>query len=196
MTATQGTDLATGREQHLVELVDDQGRPTGGASVAAAHTAPGRLHRAFSIVLLDGDDRHLLQQRAEHKTRFALRWANACCGHPAPGQPLLDAAKQRLSEELGLTGVELREAGVHLYRAADPATDRVEYEYDHVLVGRVDSSIAPDPDPAEVRALRWIGATDLEADLDATPERYSPWLAGVVAAWRTGVSGAGPASPR
>lgn len=62
-----------------VELVDPAGRPVGSATVTRAHAPPGRLHRAFSVLLL-APDRHrlLLQQRAAGKTRFPLRWANAC----------------------------------------------------------------------------------------------------------------------
>ena len=47
--------------------------------------------------------RTLLQQRAAAKTRFPLRWANACCGHPAPGEAVTVAAARRLGEELGVT---------------------------------------------------------------------------------------------
>ena len=62
------------------------GRPIGSATVDEAHQAPGQLHRAFSVFLRDADGRVLLQQRAAAKTRFPLRWANTCCGHPAPGE--------------------------------------------------------------------------------------------------------------
>lgn len=70
------------REEHLVELVDDAGRARGQTTVAAAHQPPGRLHRAFSVLLVDPDGQVLLQRRAAVKTRFPLRWANSCCGHP------------------------------------------------------------------------------------------------------------------
>jgi isopentenyl-diphosphate delta-isomerase len=33
---------------------------------------------------------------------------------------------------------------VYVYRALDPVTERVEHEYDHVLVGRLDGE-APRP---------------------------------------------------
>ena len=98
-----------GREEHLVELVDDGGRVLGETTVAAAHQPPGRLHRAFSVLLVDPAGRVLLQQRAAVKTRFPLRWANSCCGHPLPGQSLTDAANRRLTEELGLGPVDLTE---------------------------------------------------------------------------------------
>ena len=45
------------REAHLVELVDSAGRPTGSCSVAEAHTAPGKAHRAFSVLLISDDGR-------------------------------------------------------------------------------------------------------------------------------------------
>ncbi|NUR27975.1 MAG: isopentenyl-diphosphate Delta-isomerase [Catenulispora sp.] len=168
------------REDLLVELVDDFGAPVGEATVLDAHTAPGLLHRAFSVHLLDSDGRRLLQQRAAVKTRFPRRWANACCGHPTPGQSVVDAAAVRLVEELGLSGIDLTEVGVYAYRADDPATGRVEYEHDHVLLGIVDSDeLRPRPDPAEVAALRWVASTELWAELAASPSAYAPWLAGV-----------------
>lgn len=168
------------RERELVELVDGEGRPAGSATVADAHREPGLLHRAFSVLLLDPAGRALLQQRAAVKTRFPLRWANTCCGHPRPGEPVTDAAARRMIEEIGVSGVTLAEIGVYLYRAADPQTGRVEYEYDHVLLGRIDPSAPMSPDPAEVAALHWEYPERLQIALYSTPERYAPWLAGVV----------------
>jgi isopentenyl-diphosphate delta-isomerase len=171
------------RERTLVELVDADGAPAGAATVAEAHTEPGRLHRAFSVLLVDPTGRLLLQQRAAGKTRFALRWANACCGHPAPGEPVVEAAARRVAEELGLRTVELTPVGVYLYRAADPVSRLVEHEYDHVLVGRVPAEPAVAPDPAEVAALRWADPVRLRAELTAAPWLYAPWLEGVVSVW-------------
>ncbi|MFE9693434.1 isopentenyl-diphosphate Delta-isomerase [Micromonospora sp. NPDC005806] len=170
----------TAREGHLVELVDDTGQVLGEATVAAAHQPPGRLHRAFSVLLVDPRGRTLLQQRAAAKTRFPLRWANSCCGHPLPGQSPAEAANRRLAEELGLGPVDLTEVGVYVYYAEDPATGRVEFEYDHVLRADVPADLDTQPDPDEVAALRWVDPHQLEADLDADPRAYAPWLGGVV----------------
>jgi isopentenyl-diphosphate delta-isomerase len=175
-----GTDVPQ-RELELVELVDPEGRPAGSATVADAHREPGRLHRAFSVLLVDPAGRTLLQQRAEVKTRFPLRWANACCGHPRPGESVTAAAARRMVEELGVGAVGLTEIGVYVYRAADPRTGRVEHEYDHVLLGRVDPDAPMRPDPAEVAALRWERPEDLRAALERDPDAYAPWLAGVAA---------------
>ncbi|GAA3230133.1 isopentenyl-diphosphate Delta-isomerase [Dactylosporangium siamense] len=172
------------RESHLVELVDSGGGAVGSATVDAAHRAPGLLHRAFSVVLVDKDGRFLLQQRAAVKTRFALRWANACCGHPTPGEKVTDAAQRRLAEELGVRTVPLHEVGVYVYQAADPSSGRVEFEYDHVLVGSASDISDFSVDPDEVAALEWIAGDELASRLSQSPDLYAPWLAGVVSAWR------------
>lgn len=176
------------REDDLVELVDASGDTVGTATVREAHTAPGRLHRAFSVLLFDAEGRTLLQQRAPVKTRFALRWANTCCGHPAPGVSVVEAATRRLAEELGVTGIPLVDVGVYTYRAEDRATGRVEYEYDHVVVGHVSGELTVTPDPSEVAATRWVPA----AALTPTGEEYAPWLAGVLPVALTSVAGGRP----
>jgi isopentenyl-diphosphate delta-isomerase len=175
------------REEALVELVDVEGVPIGSSTVAEAHAAPGHLHRAFSVILIDDEGRLLFQQRAATKTRFPLRWANTCCGHPAPGEGLVEAASARLHEELGLESVDLRPVGVYVYRALDPVTERVEHEYDHVLVGRVNGQ-APRPDPAEVAALRWASPADVHHEMAIEPWSYAPWLAGVLTVWQAAIA--------
>lgn len=169
----------TARESQLVELVDADGAVIGAATVDEAHRAPGRLHRAFSVFLRDPAGQVLLQQRAATKTRFPLRWANTCCGHPQPGEDVPTAAARRLVEEIGVGGIALAEVGIYSYYAEDPATGRVEYEYDHVLLGDLPHSRTLLPDAEEVAGTRWATLPALRAGLTADPAQYAPWLAGV-----------------
>lgn len=181
-TAGAGGAASAGRERLLVELVDQAGRAIGACSVAEAHAAPARRHRAFSLLLYDHLGRVLVQQRSAAKTRFASRWSNTCCGHPAPGQGTAAAAAARLSAEIGLTGqhtTPLTEIGVLRYRAADTRSGHVECEWDHVLVGTVTGG-TPDPDDAEVFACRWVYPGWLRAEVAARPGSYTPWLPGVL----------------
>ncbi|MEV4705518.1 isopentenyl-diphosphate Delta-isomerase [Actinoplanes sp. NPDC049316] len=180
MSGTHGGDTVTGsRETHLVELVDPDGHAVGQVTVDEAHAAPGMLHRAFSVFLRDPAGRVLLQQRAAVKTRFPLRWANTCCGHPLPEESLQVAAGRRLVEEVGVDGVPLTEVGVYSYYAEDPTTGRVEYEYDHVLVGEVGADLAVLADPDEVADVRWVPLDELGQAIAREPRAYAPWLAGV-----------------
>jgi isopentenyl-diphosphate delta-isomerase len=159
-------------------LVDETDREIGYAEKLEAHRDGGRLHRAFSIVLFDAEGRMLLQQRASAKYHFGGLWTNACCGHPRRGEELLPAARRRLREELGVD-TELRRAFSFRYTATDAGSGLTERELDHVLVGTVDGPVRPDP--AEIDALRWVDPGELSRDLDAHPERYTPWFADVVA---------------
>jgi isopentenyl-diphosphate Delta-isomerase len=167
------------RETQLVELVDAEGQPVGSTTVNEAHQAPGQLHRAFSVFLRAEDGRVLLQQRAASKTRFPLRWANTCCGHPQPGEDVVQAAARRLVEEIGVGGVQLAEVGLYSYYAEDPETGRVEYEYDHVLLGDLPAGRKLLPDPAEVADLRWVSVSELRAGIATDPRAHAPWLNGV-----------------
>jgi isopentenyl-diphosphate delta-isomerase len=167
------------REAQLVELVDADGTPTGWATVDEAHQAPGQRHRAFSVFLRDPEGRVLLQRRAAGKTRFPLRWANTCCGHPGPEEDVAVGAARRLVEEIGVGGVLLSEIGVYSYYAEDPTTGRVEYEYDHVLIGDLPVGRNPLPDPDEVAEVRWVSVPELRAAIVEDPRSYAPWLAGV-----------------
>jgi isopentenyl-diphosphate delta-isomerase len=166
-------------EAALVELVDDSGNPTGACPVAQAHTAPGRLHRAFSVLLFDPAGRLLMQRRALTKERFAGRWTNTCCSHPMPGEDVIEAARRRLDEELGLRVDGLREVGRFVYRAADRQSGLVEHEYDHVLVGAAGRA-EPTPTAAEVDSWRWMPPEEVRQRLHDSPQLHSPWLPGVL----------------
>ncbi len=153
-----------------VILVDEHDRAAGEAEKLQAHRE-GRLHRAFSVFVLDHADRVLLQRRTMNKYHSGGLWSNTCCGHPRPGEETRAAAARRLLEEMGFQ-CELEPAGGFVYRAQ--LGDLVEHEYDHVFRGRFDGD--PRPDPAELDAWRWIPVSQLEADLRARPERYTVWL--------------------
>lgn len=164
-----------GSSTPLVELISVDGAPLGSMDKLVAHEAPGHLHRAFSVLLLDGEGRVLLQQRAEAKYHFAGRWTNSCCGHPAPGTEVAQAARDRTFAELGLD-LPLELVGSFVYRAADEASGLVEHEHDSVLVGRLPAGAVASPDPAEVAATRLVNLPELLEELRASPESFTPWL--------------------
>jgi isopentenyl-diphosphate delta-isomerase len=156
-----------------VELVGEDGITTGTSSKLEAHVAPGRLHRAVSVVIFDDDGRTLLQQRAPGLYHFANRWSNTCCTHPRPNEDPLAAAQRRLVEEMGIN-VELAEVGTLRYRAEDPVSSLVENEYDHVFVGTFTGS--PLPEGRLISDWSWAEVALLRRRLTADPMSYTPWL--------------------
>lgn len=154
-----------------VILVDQADRPVGRMEKQEAHRK-GLLHRAFSVFLLDGS-KLLIQRRALDKYHCGGLWSNTCCSHPAPGEPVLLAAERRLDEELGIKNARLRELDTFLYRAAFP-NGLAEHELDHVLLGEYSGPVRPDP--MEIAQVRWIDLEELQRDLQAFPQWYTPWF--------------------
>lgn len=154
-----------------VVLVDDQDRRIGTADKLEAHRNP-RLHRAFSVFVVNPSGELLLQRRARGKYHSGGLWSNTCCGHPRPGEDTGEAAHRRLREEMGID-CPLARAFSFTYRAKLEG-GMEEHELDHVFVGRFRGD--PRPDPAEAEAWRWAPLDEVRSDLDRHPEAYTAWF--------------------
>jgi len=157
--------------EEFVLLVDENDQPTGTMEKMDAHRT-GELHRAFSVFLFDDEGRTLLQRRAPGKYHSPGLWTNACCSHPRPGEDLVEAARRRVREELGVRVSP--EPKFHFRYHARFENGLIENELDHVLFATLTGTCTPDP--SEVDALRWVGASELTNELEAHPERFTIWL--------------------
>ncbi len=157
-----------------VTLVDENDQVMGSAEKLEAHQK-GLLHRAFSILLFDDSNRFLLQKRASIKYHSPGLWTNACCGHPRPGEATSVAATRRLQEELNLT-VPLHFLFSFQY-ACSFSNGLAENEYDHVFVGRLNSSgDTLNPNPDEVSEIRYISEAQLRKEILDSPENFTEWF--------------------
>jgi isopentenyl-diphosphate delta-isomerase len=116
-----------------VILVDKHDNSVGTMDKMKAHEM-GVLHRAFSIFLFNDKGELLLQKRQESKYHSAGLWTNTCCSHPKPGETLIDGAKSRLMEEMGIS-TEIEFAFSFLYKA-EFENGLTENEFDHVFIGK------------------------------------------------------------
>jgi len=157
--------------KNLVILVDEFNKEIGESEKLLAHNK-GLLHRAFSIFIFDKHNRMLLQQRAFDKYHSGGLWTNACCSHPKPGEEITQAAHRRLKEEMGFD-CELVNAFNFTYKVQF-STDMIEYEYDHVFVGRFDGEV--EPNPTEVANFCWKELSLLKQELQQAPNLYSEWF--------------------
>lgn len=134
------------------------------------------LHRAFSIFIyrmIHGQVEILLQQRQIDKYHSGGLWTNTCCSHPALNQDLIEAARQRLKEEMGISA-ELKLIGRFHY-VASFANSLFENELDYVLVGTFDEGKIPF-NLKEVQAVKWVSLDNLLILIKKEPERFTPWL--------------------
>lgn len=164
-------------DDDVVILVDERDATIGFAPKLDVHR-DGRLHRAVSVVLFDGQGRVMLQRRAAAKYHSGGLWSNSCCGHPRPGESVEAAAGRRLSDELGVEGCEVTRVGELAY-FADLGNGLVEHELDHIVVGHWAGAVTPNP--LEVSEVRWVEPTTLFADLAEVPAAYTAWAGPVIA---------------
>ena len=153
-------------------LVDEQGEPLRAETRAAAHSGDGLLHRAFSIYLFDRRGRLLLQRRSATKQLWPLYWSNSCCSHPRWGEDVAVVAPRRLQEELGVTA-DLKPIFTFRYQARFGGRGS-ERELCTVYIGLADAVGAVDP--TEVADWRYVDPLELDAQLAAHPDDYTPWL--------------------
>ena len=168
MTRKTGSQAA-GEEQLI--LVDERNRATGFAGKTAIHRA-GLLHRAFSIFIVDGRGRIVVQQRSAKKYHSGGLWANSCCGHPRPGERTVSAARRRLDEELGLRSA--LSFGFFARYQAELGNGMHENEFVYIYFGRLRSEPKPDPDEiADIAHLSW---NDISARISREPDVFAAWF--------------------
>jgi len=154
-----------------VILIDHADREIGSADKLEVHRR-GLLHRAFSVFIFRLDGAILLQRRAFSKYHSAGLWSNACCGHPRPGETVVEAAHRRLREELGLS-CALRTVGRFEYEVG-LGNGLIEHEIDHVLAGVSDDDPVPCVD--EVEECRWVLPSVLNHELSSGKLRMTAWF--------------------
>ena len=148
-----------------------EGKVIGTCALMDAHAGRGQLHLAVSVQLLDRHGRWILQKRGVSKPLFASRWSNSCCTHPQPNEVPMDVAVRRSVEELGAAVEDLRPAGTFVYRARDPASGLVEYEFDLDFVGQITGDVVPNDD--EVADVAIVDRDQARTMLSSA--RAAPW---------------------
>ena len=154
-----------------VILVDKDDVECGDMEKMQAHEM-GVLHRAFSLFVFNSQGALLLQRRAQDKYHSGGLWTNTCCSHPRPGESVLGAAQRRLVEEMGFV-CDLTHQFTFEYRA-ELGNGLIEHEIDHVFSGHYEGPVSPDP--GEVAEYQYVEVDELARQIQARPERFTPWL--------------------
>lgn len=102
-----------------VIAVDSEDNEEGLVNRLEAHTGDGIRHRAFTALVFDGEGNILLAQRAPNKRLWDTYWDGTVASHPVDGQTQLEATRERLDEELGVTPDQYDDLRV---------TDKFEYK--------------------------------------------------------------------
>lgn len=173
-----------------VIVVDENDVALNPSSKVAAHHQAGLLHRAFSVLLFDSNNRLLLQKRADDKVTFPGVWANSCCSHPLNSteeSELKDslgvkrAAVRKLHQELGINPAQINLDDFHfitkMMYSARMNKDWIEREIDHILVIQADVELSINQN--EVSEVKWVSKDELESMLVGDIEidgEIAPWF--------------------
>ncbi|MFN3953859.1 MAG: isopentenyl-diphosphate Delta-isomerase [Pararhodobacter sp.] len=150
--------------------IDGELRPMDKLEVHRA----GLRHPAVSVFVLQRGQL-LIQRRALGKYHTPGLWANTCCTHPHWGEAPLACAQRRLQEELGISGLALEPRGQVEYRA-EVGNGMIEHELVDLFRAEAPDDLGLHPDPSEVMQTRLVEPGALLAEIEATPEVFTPWL--------------------
>lgn len=154
-----------------VILVDSNDEIIGFEDKLRAHV-DGKLHRAFSIIIMNSKNEMLMQKRSKGKYHSGGLWSNACCSHPTMDMPHEQQIHNRLFWEMGFD-CPLEWCFHFTYRHAFENA-LIEYEYDHVYAGFFDGRV--NVNPAEIEAYRWTKLDALFDDIKSNYQNYTVWF--------------------
>lgn len=155
-----------------VILVDSEDNELGSKEKFETHRNPVPLHRALSVFILNDKDQLLVTKRSNNKKTWPGFWSNTCCSHPRANEPVELAAQRRVEEELGFA-CPLDFLFKFEY-SAKYDSEWGENELDHVFVGYYDGPVKPDEN--EIEEIKFVDLNELEKDMVANPNNYTPWL--------------------
>ncbi len=157
--------------EEKVIVVDENDNEIGIGEKIKTHKE-GKLHRAFSIFVFNSESKLLIQKRAKTKYHSGGLWANTCCSHPRPKEPIEKAVHRKLKQEMGFD-CKLKEITTFIYKVKFD-NSLFEHEYDHIFVGKSDET--PKPNSEEAENYKWIDIEELEKDMQENPAKYTYWL--------------------
>lgn len=134
----------------------------------------GALHRAFSVLIYDRNGNMLIQQRSSKKYHSPSLWTNSCCSHQIPSDnDIVASAKRRVFEELGITGLRLKEVDIIQYKCTFD-NGLTENEIDHIFVAEYEGEVDFNRD--EIDDIKWIGKEELMKWINNKPEEFTYWF--------------------
>ena len=185
----QGYDQA---QKEMMEenciVVDDNDQIIGQESKVNCHLNEGKLHRAFSVLLFDSNNKLLIQQRADEKITFPSIWANSCCSHPLYQngeqngiEGARSAAIRKLTQELGIKMGKIRLGDLnfitkmHYKSRADEKW--IEHEVDYIFVVKMDVQINPNSN--EIQRIKYVDKKELDNLFEMSNNgdvKIGPWF--------------------
>ena len=160
--------------EEYVILVDQNDNPIGKEDKVKCHLPNGKLHRAFSALIFNGEGKLLLTKRSEGKMLWPNNWDGTVASHPRESETYVSSAERRMPEEIG---IDCKVSYVNKFEYHVPYKDiGSENEICGTLIGAIDifdkSSLIKD----EISEIKWISPDELKNELEQNRDVYCPWM--------------------
>ncbi len=161
-------------EHPLIQITDERDIPLRGGTMDEAQLE-GLWHRVTGVMVKDSRrGLYLLQKIAPNPYYNGGKWNLSSTGHVDEGESYEDAAIRELTEEMGVTGLELIEFDYypHTKEAYRAGKNRIYRRYYKIYTADVDSKeLVIAPNEAEVEDTVWMSSQQLQSmgQLDSPP---------------------------
>jgi len=157
-----------------VILVDQNDNPIGKEDKVKCHLPNGKLHRAFTALIFNGDGKLLLTKRGDGKMLWPNDWDGTVASHPRESETYVSSAERRMPEEIG---IECKMSYVNKFEYHVPYKDvGSENEICATLIGTVNSFDESSLIKDEISEIKWIKPDELKNELEQNKDAYCPWM--------------------
>nr|AIE93877.1 isopentenyl-diphosphate delta-isomerase (idi, IDI) [uncultured marine thaumarchaeote AD1000_41_B03] len=165
--------LGENMEEYVI-LVDQNDNPIGKEDKVKCHLPNGKLHRAFTALIFNGDGKLLLTKRGDGKMLWPNDWDGTVASHPRESETYVSSAERRMPEEIGI-GCKMNYVNKFEYHV--PYKDiGSENEICGTLIGTVDSFDESSLIKDEISEIKWIDPDELKNELEENKDVYCPWM--------------------
>jgi len=162
------------RMEEYVILVDQNDNPIGKEDKVKCHLPNGKLHRAFSALIFNGEGKLLLTKRSEGKMLWPNNWDGTVASHPRESETYVSSAERRMPEEIG---IDCKVSYVNKFEYHVLYKDiGSENEICGTLIGAIDSFDKSSLIKDEISEIKWISPDELKNELEQNRDVYCPWM--------------------
>ena len=160
--------------EEYVILVDQNDNPIGKEDKVKCHLPNGKLHRAFSALIFNGEGKLLLTKRSEGKMLWPNEWDGTVASHPRESETYVSSAERRMPEEIGIV---CKMNYVNKFEYHVPYKDiGSENEICGTLIGTIDNFDNSRLIKDEISDVKWINPDELKNELKQNRDIYCPWM--------------------
>ena len=160
--------------EEYVILVDQNDNPIGKEDKVKCHLPNGKLHRAFTALIFNGEGKLLLTKRSESKMLWPNDWDGTVASHPRESETYVSSAERRMPEEIGIV---CKMNYMNKFEYHVPYKDvGSENEICGTLIGIVDDFDETCLIKDEISEIKWIGPDELKSELQQNMDVYCPWM--------------------